>query len=101
MSRKVKVGDNELSVRGLKRKEIKALKKKGYEIGKLKIEQVDDLIDEILPMIFNKKDVELIEDSPYKVSVQIWTAILKETYGSAGEEKNSSASGAGSQTEKE
>lgn len=99
--RNVEVEGEKISVRGLKRKEVKALKKKGFDIGELKVEQVDDLLDLVFPMIFSKKEIELIEDSPYKNCTHLWTAIIAETYGSEEEEKNSPKSGAGSQTEKE
>jgi len=99
--REIEIAGKVLSIRGLKRKEIKSLRKKGFEISALKIAQVDDLLDDVFPMIFNEQDVELIENSTYKEGTKIWTAILKETYGNKDEEKNLPTSGDGSQTEKE
>ena len=99
--RDIEIANKVLSVRGLKRKEIKKLKKDGINLGDLKLEQIDDVLDTIFPMVFSKKDVELIEDAAYKESVKVWTAILEETFGSKDEEKNSPKSGAGSQTKKE
>ena len=101
MSRTVKVGGKELSIRSLTRKEVKGLKKKGFDIGNLQRDQVDDLLDEVFPMMLDKKDVELIEKAPYKVCARVWTAIIKETYGAEDEEKNLPKSGDGSQTKKE
>ena len=101
MAREVKVGNKEITIRSLTRKEVKALKKKGFDIGSLKREQVDDLLDEVFPMILSPDEVNLVESSPYKVCIRVWTAVIKETYGAGDEEKNSSASGNGSQTEKE
>jgi len=101
MAREVEVGNRKITVRSLTRKEVKALKKEGFDIGNLKKEEVDDLLDAVFPMVLSPEEVNLVENSPYRVCTQVWTAVIKETYGSAGEEKNSSASGNGSQTEKE
>jgi len=101
MAREFKVSGKTLTVRGLTRKEMRSLKRKGFDIGKLQVEQVDDLLDLIFPMIFDKSEVELIDDATYKVGNDIWTDILKETFGSKDEEKNLPKSGDGSQTEKE
>jgi len=100
MARTVKVGNKKISVRSLTRKEVKALKKKGFDIGNLSRDQVDDLLDEVFPILFSKEEVKLIDDSPYKICTLVWTAIVEETYGSVGEEKNLPKSGAGSQTKK-
>ena len=99
--RKVKVAGKSISVRSLTRKEVKALKKKGFDIGNLQRDQVDDLLDAVFPMLLSKEEIKLIEDSPYKDCTLVWTAIVKETYGSKDEEKNLPKSGAGSQTKKE
>lgn len=101
MARGVEVAGKVMSVRGLKRKEIKVLKKKGFYLNNLKIEQIDDALDLVFGMLFSKKDIELIEDSTYAVGNRVWMAILKETFGAEDEEKNLPKSGTGSQTKKE
>lgn len=101
MARNVKVAGKVLSIRGLTRKEMRSLKKKGFDIGNLKVEQVDDLLDLIFPMIFDEDEVRLIDDATYKVGNDIWALLLKETFGSKDEEKNLLTSGGGSQTKKE
>jgi len=99
--REIKIADKALSIRGLKRTEIKKLKEKGFNIENIESHQVDDLFDMVFPMLFSKEENDLIDDSVYRVSIQVWKAILAETFGAGDEEKNSSASGNGSQTEKE
>jgi hypothetical protein len=86
--REIIIDDRPFNIRGLKRGEIKALKKEGFNLIDLKIEQADDAMDKVFELVFASHEITLIDDMANKDAMKLWTAILKETYGAPDEEKN-------------
>ena len=95
MSRELNVEGICLTVRPLKRGEIKSLKKEGFNLSNIDPETADALLDRVFDMIFTEEEIGWIDELPYHYSIKtIWPEILKETFGSREEEKNLGESGA-------
>jgi len=79
----------QFNVRGLTRREIKELRQV-YNINLLKInaDNADEVLDRVLDMVVSDHDMHDLDGLPYRVSMDIWSAVLAETYGSRDEEKN-------------
>lgn len=89
----------QFNVRGLTRGEVKRLRAE-EEIDLLRItgENAEQALDRVLEMVLSEHELHELDALPNRVAMDIWTAVLAETYGSRDEEKNSSRSGSGSQT---
>ena len=85
--RELTIEGKTFTIRPLKRKEMKALKKQGFNLAKLDPETMDDHLDQILEMVLPGR-LEEIDDLPPKATNDIFSAILKESYGDKTEEKN-------------
>jgi hypothetical protein len=72
----------EFETRSLKRKEVKALKKQGYNMGALSAEQVDDFMDLVFAVVFTPEQLALIDDLPQSECMRILNRILADTNGS-------------------
>jgi len=72
----------EFEGRSLKRKEVKALKAKGYNMGNLRPEQVDDLMDEIFLLVFTPEQIAELDERDQKDCMKILNQIIAETSGS-------------------
>jgi hypothetical protein len=92
-----------IKIRSLKRKEIRALTHCGYNyLGCVPaMETAQDSVDLALEMVMSEEDLAFIDECPAAATQDLWRAVLKETYGSKDEEKNSSATGSGTTTESE
>lgn len=87
--RKVNLDGEDIEIRGLKRKEVKALKKEGIHLTELSPRQAEDAMDRVFEMVFSEADLARIDEAPNKNVMNVWTGVLKETYGAPDEEKNS------------
>lgn len=99
MAREVVYNEFSFTVRALKRREVKQLKKEGFNLGYLEAEKADDCMDRVFGMVFSAPELDAIEDLDQHEAIKLWNDVLKETYGAKDEEKNLSRSGNGSPTE--
>ncbi len=98
--RTVTVEGFEFEIRAMTRGEIKHLKDYGYSYFGC-VPSMDNAIeaqDKCLEMQLDKEQMKLLDDCSAKSGTQIWTEILKETYGAADEEKNSQSTSSGTRT---
>jgi hypothetical protein len=93
----------DIKIRPLKRKEIRALTNCGYNyLGCVPaMETAQEAVDQALNMVMSEDDLAFIDECPTSATQDLWRAVLKETYGSKDEEKNSSATTSGTLTETE
>ncbi len=88
-------------VRGLKRKELKQLRADKIDLNDLDATRAEEVMDIVFAIVFTPEQIAEIDEMENKYAIRLWIAVLKETFGSGEEEKNSSGSGNGSQTAKE
>lgn len=90
-----------IAIRALKRKEIRGLKNVGYNyVGCVPtVETLEETVDRALGLVLSENDLEFLDECDNKESQRCWNELLKETYGSKDEEKNSSATTSGTPTE--
>lgn len=102
MAREIEIGPRTIQVRGLTRYEVKCLKDCGYSFFQCipKKETAEEAVEKALELVLDPETVEWLETRTMKENLEVWTAILKETYGSGEEEKNSKSTSNGSATEK-
>jgi len=96
--REVTFGGQTFEVRALKRREVKQLKKDGFNLNFITPEQADDCMDRVFEMVFSMAELAAVDDLDQHEAIKLWNAVLRETYGAEDEEKNSLASGNGSPT---
>ena len=90
MSREIELDGQKFIARSLKRKELKKLRKeKGIVLSNLDVEKAEEAMDVVFEMVFTEEENEKIDDLDNSKAMHLWTEILKETYGSYEEEKNS------------
>jgi len=99
--REIKRSDTTFKVRALTRGELKQLRAAGYNLSNLTLEIAEEAVDAAFEMVFSKSEIQDIDALPNTDAMEIWRALLAETYGSQDEEKNSPTSGAGTQTPSE
>jgi len=108
--RVILVGDTNIDVRGLTGKEIKKLQAEGIPVSRLNIDVVklaqdldlaEETMDKVLDTVLTDEQKEILDDQPNKQILKVWGAVVKETWGAPDEEKNSSRSGPGPQTQTE
>ena len=87
-----------VDVRGLTGTEIRQLKADGHPISRLTMGMVElakdlDLaertMDAVLALVLTPEQLEQVDKQPNNMALDVWTAVLKETFGARGEEKNS------------
>ncbi len=98
MAREILLAGRTFKVRGLKRKEVKQLRRDGFNLLDLNLAQADDVLDRVFEMVFPEAEFARIDELLNRDCLGLWNAILIETYGSPEEEKNSSRSGNGTPT---
>lgn len=86
--REIKIGGETLSVRGLTRGELKALRADGINILNLTLDTSEDAMDRVFKIVLTEQADAGLDDRPYHESLDVWRAILVETFGSEDEEKN-------------
>jgi hypothetical protein len=109
--REITIGNQTFEIRGLRLSEVSSskMKKLGYgrfafrpEIGPEgdeRLERLADVMDAALLAVLGKDGYERIDQAGGVSGLQAaWQAIMAETYGVPGAEKNSSAAGSGSAT---
>ena len=103
MTREVEIGPRTIKVRPLTKYEVKCLKDCGYSFFQCipRKETAEEAVEKALELVLDKDTVEWLETRSMKENLEVWTAILKETYGSGEEEKNSESTSNGSATETE
>lgn len=94
----ITVNGREFKIRPLKRKEVKALKKKGFTLGNIGGDQVDDAMDAVFEIVLPPEDIQALDEFDNPDVISVWQAILKATWGSDSDTKNLSTPGDGSQT---
>ena len=86
-------------VRGLTRGEVRRLRSDDdIVLTNITADNAEDALDTVLKIVLSEHEFLELDDLPNRVAMDIWVAVLAETYGSRDEEKNSSRSGNGSQT---
>ena len=88
--RKVTAGGRDIVVRGLKRKEVKQLKNEyGINLSGLRLSQADEAADKVFELVLAPEDIEYLDEQCNAESVRVFNEIMKATYGSGEEAKNS------------
>lgn len=79
-----------LKLRSLTGKEIRNLAELGYTyLGCVpKVETATDAIDGALACVLSKEDRKFLDDCENRTIKEVWSDVLKETYGDRDEEKN-------------
>ena len=75
----------EFEIRSLKRKEVKALKEKGFNMGALQPEQIDDFMDAVFTIIYSPAHIGKIDEQPQRDCIKLLNQIMDETNGSISE----------------
>lgn len=88
----------QFNVRGLTRGEVKRLRAANINLMNLTADDAEEALDLVLEMVLSEHEVHELDGMVNRTAMDIWSAALAETYGSRDEEKNSSRSGAGTQT---
>lgn len=96
--RKVNLDGEQIEVRGLKRKEVKALNREGIYLTELTPRQAEEAMDKVFDMVFSEAELARIEEAPNVAVMDVWQGVLKETYGAPDEEKNFRRPGPGQRT---
>jgi len=93
----------QVSLRPLKRGEIKKLAKFGYTyLGcHPKLDTAQDAVDKALDMVLTPDDQKFLDECDNKQVKDLWSELLKETYGDPEEAKNLKTTTDGMSTEKE
>jgi len=86
--REIEINKKSFNVRGLTRGEIKKLRKDGINLVTLTRENADEVVDKVFGLVFDAETVDVIDDMPNSAAMELWQAVLKETYGAWDEEKN-------------
>ena len=87
-------GGKSFEIRGLKRGEIKMLRKKGFNLAKIDAAEMDIAADEIVAIVLGEavSAADELQNSDY---IKMVRDILEATYGSPESEKNLPTSGDG------
>jgi len=86
--REIEINKKSFNVRGLTRGQIKKLRKDGINLVTLTRENADEVVDKVFGLVFDAETVDVIDDMPNSAAMELWQAVLKETYGAWDEEKN-------------
>jgi hypothetical protein len=89
------IGGKKFEIRPLTRGEVKALRKKGYNIGNLSLENADDAADEILELVCGTEQIQEVDKLPNDQALDLFKAIIDLSYGKGDDEKNLKPSGSG------
>ena len=85
----VTIGGTEITIRPLKRKEVKALKKQGVNLFSMDTAGADDVMDRVFAITLKPEEIELIDDQPQHVAFEIFSMIMQSTFGTEEHVKNS------------
>lgn len=88
----------QFNVRGLTRGEVKALRADGVDLLDITRTNSEEALDRVLKLVLSDHEYDALDGMLYRVSMDVFEAVLKETFGSRDEEKNLSWSGPGTQT---
>jgi hypothetical protein len=101
--RTVTIGNRDIEVRSLTRREIKNLKDQGYTyIGcRPNPNNPEGVVDDALVLILDEDTNKYLDTRPMADTIKVWRGILDETYSNRDEEKNSQSTSGGTQTESE
>ncbi len=86
--RTIEVNGQSFDVRPLKRGEVKQLRKAGFNLVALDPPTAEDAMDAVFELIFTPDQISAIDALDNPDALKVWSAVLVETYGSRGEEKN-------------
>lgn len=81
------IGGNTFEIRSLTRGEIKKLRQAGFIIANLSPENADDAIDAVLEITFPDRLAD-IDAMPNNSVLELFKAIMEETYGTGDVAKN-------------
>ncbi|WP_054031021.1 hypothetical protein [Desulfatitalea tepidiphila] len=88
--REVKLTDSKIiEVHALTRGQVKDLRRQGFNLMALTKDQAEEAMDAAFAMVLAPEEIEELNGLAYPVALAVWRAILAETYGAPGEEKNS------------
>lgn len=72
---------DDMETRSLKRREVKALKAMGYNMGSLRPEQIDDFMDEVFALVFDADELARIDDMDQSACMTLLNRIMDDTSG--------------------
>ena len=79
----------QFNIRGLTRGEVKRLQEiQDINLMKIDADNAENALDLVLQIVLTEHELHELDDLVYRVSMDIWTAVLAETYGSRDAEKN-------------
>lgn len=79
----------QFNVRGLTRGEVKRLRDDdGIVLTRITADNAELALDAVLEMVLSEHEFIELDDLPNRLAMDIWLAVLAETYGSRDEEKN-------------
>ncbi len=85
----VEVDGRKISVRGLKRSEVREFRAKKVNFIYLDPDTAEETMDLVFKLVISEEDMAALEDMQNSCSIAVWSACLKETFGAPDEEKNS------------
>lgn len=89
MHKRIEIGGRTFEVRGLKRREVKALRAGGFRPGNVDAENADDYMDKVFELI--GCDLSEVDDLEYAEAMEIFKQVMEMTFIGEGERKNSSS----------
>jgi len=87
--REIEIKGNTFECRALTRGEVKALKKRGFNLNHILPKDADDCMDAVFEVVFTADEIKTIDGFAQHEAMKLWNGILRETYGAKDEEKNS------------
>jgi len=87
--RDIKINKDVFTVRGLRRGELKKLRREnGINLLDLDLKNAEEAQDVVFDLVLSKQEIKKLDGLENRYALQVWQAILKETYGAEDEEKN-------------
>jgi hypothetical protein len=80
--------NHEFDIRPLKRGEVKKLRKDGLNLAALPVDRADEAMDLVFEIVFDDADLAAIDELDNPHAMELWYAVIEETYGSKAEEGN-------------
>lgn len=86
----VEIIDRAIEVRGLTRKEVRALEPEGYTVmgPMLNLANANRAVEKVFDLVLSREDIAFLETQPHIQTLKVWREINNETFGSKDEEKN-------------
>lgn len=93
-------GEKSFELRPLTRRELKDLRRKGFNLSNIDTKNADECFEEVVSTVLSEETIEEAESLSNPDYMDLYRTIVKMTFDMTDAEKNSSMSGAASATEK-